>query len=76
MEDMELFFELEGVKLEQTPVVDSGSPDDDLLVSTPVRSSQDLYDITECRAIIVTPDRIWHPLHLIAVSDWGMKFLL
>lgn len=76
LEEIELFFELEGVKLEQTPVVDSGPLDEDLLMSTPDRSSQELYDITECRVIIVTPKRIWHPLQLIAVSDWGMRFLL
>lgn len=73
-----MVFELEAVKLEHTPVIESKSADVNLLVPTPDCASQEFYDITGLNVAAEKDGRhICSMSHarFTAISDWGRKLL-
>lgn len=75
LKDTRLFFELEGVHLEQASVIGSQSADGNLLVPTTDHSWQKLYDITGCNVMAVNGYVIQDIQRFTTVSDWGMNSL-
>lgn len=74
-----MVFELKAVKLEHTPVVESKSADNNLLLPAPDCPRQVFYDIVGCHVAAETDGyrtryMSWRPFTVI--SDWGRKFLL
>lgn len=76
LDEARLFFEVTGVKLEHTPIVGSESADDQPLVQTLDRPSQELYDITECNVMVITQGDADYLDCFTTVSDWGTKVLI
>lgn len=73
-----MVFELEAVKLEHTPAIESKPAENNLLVPTPDCASQELYDITGLNVAAEKDGR--HTCYVsharfTAISDWGRQFL-
>jgi hypothetical protein len=77
MLELELFFLLKTVKLEQAPLTEYKCADDNLSARTPGRASHELYEITGCQAVTRTKtgSKQRKGSNFTAVSDWGMQFL-
>lgn len=74
MEQTALYFVLEAVRIEQTPVVKSRkSVDSHPLAPTISHLSQEIYDITRCTMVVEIKGHTRPPFTFTTLSEWGTE---